>query len=367
MLKKKLKFCYVHDWLINVGGAEYVLQEFLKIKPAKVYTLIYKHDTLKFLQLKSITVEATFLNKIPKIESFYRNLLPFFPLVTKLKKIKGYDVIITSAHAISNWFCFENKSYVISYCHTPMRYIWTQIDNYYNYLPNYKKFFFKLFLNYLRKVDLKSSRRVNLFIVPSTSVMKRVKNIYNREAVVLSPPVYVKKIKFEPTQKDDYYIFVGRLDIPYKKVDILIKAFNHLKKKLLIIGDGFDRKTLENMAGENIKFLGWKSKEEVFYYMKRAKALILPSEEDFGIVAVESQACGTPVIAYGKGGVIDTVIPFQTGIFFEKQDVDSIINIIEKFEKLQREFNPALIRKNAEKFDVSIFREKFTSLIEKSL
>ena len=364
-MRKGLEVCYVHDWLVNLGGAEFVLKEMIKIKPGVVYTLIFKEKTVESLRMNRSQIRAILTNKVPLLTRNYRNLLPLFPFLTKIKKINRYPLVITSSHAISNWFNFEKGQKIISYCHTPMRYIWTHTENYLNNLSGFKKLVFKSCLNYLRKIDLRESKKVSLFIAPSTAVRDRISEIYKREAVVIHPPVDVSSIPNVSYKKEDFYLFVGRLDIPYKKVDVLIRAFNENKRKLIIIGSGFDEDKLKSMAKYNIKFLGWKSKKEIFVYMKMAKALILPSEEDFGLVAVEAQGCGTPVIAFGKGGALDTVIPYKTGVFFHQQSEESLNSAIEEFEKVESDFNPRLIRENSKRFDSHVFNEKFLSLLDK--
>ena len=359
-----IKVAYSHDWLVRFAGAESVLKEMLQIYKGKIYTLFYRREILKELGITETEIQASFLNELPLVEKYYRNLLPLFPIGISSLKVENVDILISSSHAVANGIRKDKDIFHISYCHTPMRYIWTHKDFYLQNLPSYKSFLLKGIIPILRKWDLQVSKNIDLFIATSTAVQERIKEIYNRNSIIIHPPVKVKELqKFFSPKKEDYYIYVGRLDIPYKRVDLVIKAFNKLKKKLIVVGDGFDKEELQKLAGKNIKFVGWKSRTILAKYLAKAKALILPSEEDFGIVAVESQACGTPVIAYAKGGVLDTVIPYKTGILFRKQEENHLIDAIEEFEKISSSFSPNEIVKNALKFDSHIFRENFRNLI----
>lgn len=362
------RIAYAHDWLVKVAGAENVLKEMLQVYRGKIYTLFYKREVLKELGLTTEEVSASFLHILPYVEKYYRNLLPLFPIGISFLTVKEADILVSSSHAVANGISKPDSIFHISYCHTPMRYIWTHKDYYLRNLPKLKKDIFRLFIPIFQAWDVKVANRVNLFVATSSAVKGRIKKIYKKDAVVLHPPVRSKEFsKFFRSNKEDYYIYVGRLDIPYKRVDLVIKAFNKLNKKLLIVGDGFDKEKLKSISKENIKFLGWKKGKELCEILSKAKALILPSEEDFGIVSVEAQACGTPVIAFAKGGALDTVVPNKTGLFFYEQKEDNLIQIIEEFEKIHKHFSPYEIKENAMKFDSEIFREKFRKLIREHL
>jgi len=360
------KIAYAHDWIVRTAGAENVLKEMLQVYKGRVYTLFYKKEVLKELGLTPEEVSASFLNNLPYIEIYYRNLLPFFPIGISSLTVREADILISSSHAVANGISKQDGIFHISYCHTPMRYIWTHKHYYFNSLPKFKKYIFKFIIPFLQKWDTKIANKVDLFVATSSAVKERIKKIYGKDAIIVHPPVRSREFShFFQLKKNDYYVYAGRLDIPYKRVDLVIRAFNKLNKKLIIIGDGFDKEKLKKISKSNIKFLGWKKEKELCKILAGAKALILPSEEDFGIISVEAQACGTPIIAYAKGGALDTVIPYKTGLFFYKQEEDDLIQVIEEFEKNYKEFSSYEAKENALKFDTEIFKDRFKKLIRK--
>jgi glycosyltransferase involved in cell wall biosynthesis len=363
------QICFVHDWLVQIAGAEHVLIELLRIYPTEVFTLFYCENTVKEIVkltgISKLKLQATFLQKVPKVRKLYKSLLPLFPLAIESLNLNNYDIVFSLSHAIAKGVKTHRNQLHICYCHTPMRYIWHLYDSYYNYGNYLSKMGLKLFRKYLQKWDVKTSKNVDIFLVPSTAVKERVRKIYNRNSIVVPPPVNVDK--FNPSfVKDKYFIFVGRLDIPYKKVNIVIEAFSKLKdQKLIVVGSGSDEQKLKEMASSNIEFVGWKTGDELINYISKARALILPSEEDFGLVSVEAQACATPVIAYGKGGAIDTVIDGKTGVLFYEQTVEALISAIDHFLRHEDSFDLKNIRKNSLKFSSKNFQNRIKSIISK--
>ncbi len=358
-----IKIAYTHDWLVRYAGAEVVLSVLEEIHKAPVYTLFYRDACIDKIGIDSSMVFPTFLQNIPFIEYIYRNFLPLYPLAIKSWQLEKYDVIVSSSHAVAKGFKKSENQIHVSYCHTPMRYIWDMYDNYSESLPAYKRPFFKSVRRILCKWDLESSKNVDFFLANSKFVAERIKKIYKRNATVIYPPVDLKKFNLSKI-KDDFYIFVGRIVNVYKKVDVVVKAFNLLGKKLVVVGDGFDLRELRKKARSNIYFTGWLPSSDVANLMARAKALIIPSKDDFGIVSVEAQACGTPVIAFREGGVKETVIDGVTGIFFDKQTPESLINAVQRFE-VERDFDPYTIRKNAFNFSKEKFIVRFISFMQK--
>ena len=355
-----MKLAYTHDWLYKVAGAEEVLKAILDIKKAPVYTLFYNKQTANALGINEIY--PSFLNTLPNIEKTYKNFLPLYPLAVKSWDLQEYDVIISSSHSVAKGFKKREGQIHICYCHTPMRYIWDLYLDYKSSLKPYKRLPFSLTALTLRGWDVKTSKNVDYFIANSKFVAKRIKRIYKRDAEVIYPPVDIDK--FEPEEeKNDYYVFVGRLFNAYKRVDLAIKAFNEMGKKLIVIGDGDDLEYLKSIAKANIEFTGWLNHEEIYPILKKAKALILPSIEDFGIVSVEAQACGTPVVAYFKGGARETVIPFKTGVFFLEDNVSSVIKAVKMLEQNYKCFNVNEMRRNAEKFSKSVFIKRFKKFL----
>jgi len=367
-----MKFAIVHDWIIDIGGAENCLKEIYSLYPmSDVYTLVSKKESLKKLSIPEDKVTNSFISKLPFAKTKYRNYLLFFPLAIEQFDLSEYDVIISSSHAVAKGVLTNSNQLHICYCYTPIRYAW---DLYHHYLKEskldkgLKGFFAKFILHYIRLWDVSTSNRVNYFIAISKYVAKRIKKIYNKDSVVIYPPVDTDEFKVY-TKKENFYLTASRL-VPYKKIDIIVEAFKNMPdKKLIVIGDGPDIKKIKNVAGKskNIEILGYQPFKNLKYYMQRAKAFIFAAEEDFGIIPVEAQACGTPVIAYGKGGVTETVVENKTGVFFYKQTFEDIINAVKKFEKIEDKFDFYIIRKNAEKFSKDRFKKEFKEFVDKKI
>jgi len=368
-LKKRIVL--VHDWLTTIAGAEKVLEAVYELYPSPIYTLIKDEKKLKDSVFENAKIITSFIQKLPFSKTKYRNYLLFFPLAIEQFDLSEYDVVISSSHAVAKGVLTNSNQLHICYCHTPMRYAW---DLYHHYLKEskldrgIKGLFAKLILHYIRLWDISTLNRVDYFIANSKYVAKRIKKIYGRDSIVIYPPVDTDKFEIY-TKKENFYLTACRL-VPYKKVDIIVRAFKNMPdRKLIVIGDGPDIKKIKAIArkSKNIEILGYQSFENLKYYMQRAKAFIFAAEEDFGIIPVEAQACGTPVIAYGKGGVTETVIEKQTGLFFYKQTPEVIMEIIRKFEKIEDRFDPYIIRRNAERFSKQRFKKEFKTFVDKKI
>ena len=274
--------------------------------------------------------------------------------------LTGYDLILSSSHCVAKGVKVPENSLHICYCYTPMRYMWDMFGQYFSSSRFYVKFAAKLIRPYLQKWDVESSKSVDYFIAISEYIRERIKRHYDRDADVIYPPVdtdFYTPADTSQSQIPGYYLIVSAL-VPYKRLDLAIGAFNKLGLKLKIIGSGPDEKRLKKMAGQNIEFLGWCDNETLRRHYRACKALLFPGEEDFGIVPVEAQACGKPILAYKKGGVLETVKEGTIGMFFERQDVDSIIATVKRFENAK--FEASVIRNNSEKFS----RRKFVETIK---
>ncbi|WP_041723533.1 glycosyltransferase family 4 protein [Dictyoglomus thermophilum] len=360
-----MKVAVVHDWIVNIGGAEKVLKAILEIFPdADVYTLVYLKNTVKKLGIES-KIYPSFINGLPFAKEKYSYYLPLMPLAVEQFDLSQYDLVISSSHCVAKGILTKSYQIHVCYCHTPMRYIW---DLYFSYLKDQKlekgikNIFVRLVFHYLRMWDVLSANRVDYFIANSQNVADRIKKIYRRDPVVIYPPVDVEL--FSPSdKKEDYFIVLSRL-VPYKKVDLVVEVFNDLKLPLLVIGDGEDMQKIKKMARENIKILGWQEDSVVREYLSKAQALIFASEEDFGIVPVEAQACGTPVIAYKRGGAKETVIEGETGIFFEEQNGESLKEAVLRFLREKDSFKKEKLIENAKRFSKERFKIEFKSYIE---
>ena len=364
-----IKTVLVHDWLTTLAGAERVLEAIYEIYPSPIYTLVKNEEILKNSIFGKADIRTSFLQKFPKAKTKYRNYIMFFPLAIEQFDLSEYDIIISSSHAVAKGVLTSSNQLHICYCHTPIRYAW---DLYHQYLidsgltKGIKSFLAKFILHYIRIWDYTTANRVDYFIANSKYIARRIKKIYGKDSTVIYPPVDVNKFEVY-TKKENFYLTASRI-VPYKKIDLIVEAFSYMPdKKLVVIGDGPDLEKIKKKAGKNVEILGYQPFEILKDYMQRAKAFIFAAEEDFGIVPVEAQACGTPVIAYGKGGVTETVIDGKTGIFFEEQTVESLIKAIKNFEKKEELFNPLEIRKNAEKFSKERFKKEFKEFVNKKI
>ena len=330
-----MKIAIVHDWLTNMGGAEQVVINFNQIyKDAPIYTTFYNPNNLDS-KLRDLDVRTSFLQK-DKMVTNHKKYFPLMPLAFKKFDLGKYDVVLSSSSCCAKGVKAKNGIH-ICYCHTPMRYAWGKNEDYVKNMNIIKKTMVNCLLFLMRKWDKKSSKRVDYFIANSSEVQKRIKKCYNRESVVINPPVRCNLFNISDID-GDYYFIVSRL-VPYKRFDLAVKACSELGKKLVIIGDGTEKEELMQMANENIIFMGKQPDDVVKKYMSECKALLFPGEEDFGITPVEAMACGRPVICYGKGGVLDTVIDGKTGVYFEEQTVESLKKAILKFENMKFDKN----------------------------
>jgi glycosyltransferase involved in cell wall biosynthesis len=368
---KPRKVAIIHDWLIGVGGAEKVLSQLLIIYPdADIFcALDFLDDTNRNNLLQGKKATTTYLNKIPFAKKYYRFLIPLFYRSIEKLPLDGYDLIISSSHSIAKGVKSNSDQQHFCYCHTPMRYVWNMKKTYLESLPFFVKPFAMKQFKRLRTWDLENSNRVDHFIANSTFIASRIKNNYQRESTVIHPPVddFFYRLPETPVpvaERESFFLVVSRL-VNYKKIDLIVAAFNQMPNhKLVIIGAGPQSKKIKKMANSNITMLGYQSKDSVRHYLQEAQAIVVAAIEDFGITSLQAQACGTPVIALGYGGYLDSVIPNKTGVFFNQQTVPSLIEGIQKFENIKVNLDYLEIRKQAEKFGNELFRTKIQSFIE---
>jgi len=366
-----VKTAIVHDWLVNYAGAERVLEQIIQLYPsADLFSLIDFLPEAERTFILDKTVRTSFMQKLPFAKKKYRSYLPLMPLAVEQFDLSGYDLIISSCHAVSKGVLTKSCQLHICYCYTPIRYAW---DLYHQYLKEsglnagLKGFFAKLSLHYIRMWDYTAAGRVNYFVADSDFIAERIKRIYGRDAVVIYPPVDIDAFHLSPLKKEDFYFTASRM-VPYKKIDLIVEAFSKMPgKKLIVAGDGPDFRKIKSKAARNVEFLGHQTADMLRVYLQRAKAFVFAAEEDFGIIPVEAQACGTPVIAYGRGGARETVIGNETGIFFGEQNVESLISAVNNFEKNQDAFSMAVVRKNAERFGKERFKAEFKAFVEEKM
>ena len=356
----KIKVAIVHDWLTNYGGAERVVEAFLEIFPnADIYTSVYNEKNMGEIFPKE-KVKTTFLQKIPKATKIYTKLLPLMPRTFERFDLSEYDLVISSSSSCAKGVITSHNTLHVSYIHSPMRYAW---DLYYDYYKNsgiITKLFMELFMPKIRQWDVLNTTRIDCLLANSNYVSKRTKKYYRRDSDVIYPPVNTEFFSPNNKEAEDFYVVFSRF-VSYKRIDLAINACNQLGKNLIVIGDGEQREYLKSLAGDKTVFTGRISDKEVRDYLQRCKAMIFSAEEDFGIVPVEVQACGRPVIAYGKGGAKETVIDGITGVHFEEQSVESLVEAISRFEKLS--FEQDKILENAESFS----KERFKREIEEKI
>lgn len=359
-----MNIALVHDWLPFMGGAERVVTNFLEVfKGAPIYTSIYNRERLEGI-LRDSDIHGSFLQNIKSARKDHRKFLPLMPTAFESFDLNKYDVILSSSSSCAKGIITKPSTCHICYCHSPMRYAWEFYYEYIEGLSKLKKFIIKYIMNYMRIWDSASSNRVDYFIANSQNVANRIWKYYKRECVVICPPVRSKFFEIGEN-KSDYFLIVSRLQ-EYKRVDLAIDTFNDLKLPLIIIGDGPMRdKLVKRVTSNNIKFLGRQSNEVIKKYYSEAKGFLFPGEEDFGITPLEAQASGTPVIAFKKGGALETVVEDKTGVFFSEQTVSSMKDAIHRFNKMS--FNKQDIRSHAESFDEEIFKDKIRDFVlEKS-
>lgn len=356
-----MKTAIVHDWLISLGGAEKVLFAILDIYPSPVFTLIKSDQTFQDQRINLSDVKTSFIQSLPFSVTAYRNYLPLFPRAIQQFDLQSYDLVISSSHAVAKGVKIHPHQLHICYCHTPFRYVWDLHDHYMKTIKGIKGYLGKIVCSHLKKWDFKTANHVDHFIANSHYVANRIQRNYNRHSHVIYPPVATHLFR-DNVDKRDFYLTASRL-VSYKRIDVIVEAFRKMpKKQLYIIGEGPEEKKLKQHSASNIHFLGFQSDFKLREYLKRAKAFIFAAEEDFGIVPVEAQAAGTPVIAYGKGGALETVIPFKTGIFFDEQTPEKIQQAVKQFEDMT--FNTDEIRLNAARFSESRFKKEMQKFIE---
>jgi len=355
----------VHDWLPVYAGAERVLEQMIQVFPeSMIYSLIdfIEEEQRDFLQGRP--VETSFIQRLPFARRFYRYYLPVAPIAIEQFDLTDHDVVVSSSYAVAKGVLTRSDQLHISYVHSPMRYAW---DLYHDYMQQdgtgwIRGLVARIVLHYLRLYDVTTAPRVDLFVANSQHVARRIWKTYRRQARVIYPPVDVDRFSLQ-TSKDNFYLTMSRL-VPYKRVDLIVRAFTEMPdKELIVIGDGPELAAIKRLAGPNVTVLGYQPDDAVTYYMENARAFVYAAEEDFGIVPVEAQACGTPVIAYGRGGVQETVVPGKTGVFFSEQTVEHLKASVDEFERIQSSLDPADIRAQAERFAVPRFREAFSRLV----
>lgn len=369
-----IKIAIVHDWLVTYAGSERVLEQILALYPeADLFTLIDFLPEAKRDFLGGRVAKTSFLQKLPLAKSKYRQYLPLMPLAIEQFNLSGYDLVISSSHAVAKGVITVPGQLHIAYIHTPMRYAWN-LQNQYLHESGLDKGWKKLIAQYclhrMRIWDLRSNRHIDQFLANSRFVADQIEKFYHRQAKIIYPPVATTEFTLG-APKEDFFLTASRM-VPYKKMDLVVEAFTGLpERRLVVIGDGPDYAKIAAKAKGNVQFLGYQPTSVLKEYLQKAQAFVFAAEEDFGILPVEAQACGTPVIAYGRGGVLETIQgldqPQPTGVFFAEQTPAALIQAIQLFEEKAALISPETCRANALRFSKERFREEFGQFIEEQV
>jgi glycosyltransferase involved in cell wall biosynthesis len=357
-----MRIAVVHDYFTQMGGAEKVAEELYCMLPnPSLFATVALPDRMP-PRLQDIEVGTSWMQKLPKIKDYYRLYFALYPFAVGSMDLSGYDLVVSSSSGYAKGVRTASDAIHVCYCHTPMRWAWS--------LQSYSKresfglsqrALLPMFICELRRWDEKASRQPDHFVANSQAVADRIRRVYKRSAEVIHPPVETGR--FRPSgQTEDYYLVLSRL-VSYKRIDLAVKACNQRKKKLLVIGAGPDRQSLEAMAGPYVNFLGRASDEQVEYYAARCRALLFPGEEDFGMAPLEVAAAGRPTIAYRAGGALETIVENGTGLFFDHQTPESLGDAIETFERQQ--WSPAALRNHSKAFSVPVFHDRFRSFLKR--
>lgn len=369
-----MKCALVHEWLTPAatGGSELVVREILQHIDADLYALIDFESTNPESYLFNRSIGTTFLQHFPFARNGVQKYLPLLPLAIEQLDLREYDAILSSSHAVAKGIITSPQQMHVCYCHTPMRYAWELT---FDYLASSRMgrgipgLLTRYLLHRIRQWDAVSANRVDYFIANSKHTARRIWRCYRRPAEVIYPPVNIERFSLE-TQKEDFYLTVSRL-VSYKQVSLIVRAFNHLGRPLVVIGSGPELAMLRKLAQPNVQFLGSQPDRVVEQYMSKAKAFVYAACEDFGIALVEAQACGTPAIAYGAGGALETVLDIQkhpntgTGLFFSSQTETALIQALEFFETSKKLFDPEMARLNASQFAPKIFANRYLGFLER--
>lgn len=377
-----MKIALIHDWLTGMRGGEKCLEVFCEQFPdATLMTLLHVPGSVS-ATIEKMNIQTSWIQKMPGVAKYYRHYLPLFPTAIEEFDLREYDLVLSSSHCVAKGVLVHPETQHVCYCHTPMRYVWSMYQDYFGpaRVRGLSRFVIALSSNYLRMWDVLSAQRVHYFIANSQHVRRRIQHYYQREAEVIYPPVDLTHTQLA-TPHDDYYLIVSAL-VPYKRIELAIAAFNQLNRRLVIVGTGGEAQRLKKMTqSKQIEFVGWASGAELQKYYAGCRALIFPGEEDFGIVPVEAQAYGKPVIAFARGGARETVAGIMpaatgqyprpsastnaTGVFFQASTASALVAAILQSEKI--EFDAATIRAQAQKFDRAVFRAKIQHFLsEKS-
>lgn len=357
-----MKVAIIHYWLVGMRGGEKVIEALCEMYPqADIFTHVYVPEMLSD-RIRRHRIIPTFINALPRSHKMYKTYLPLMPIALEHLDLRGYDLIISSESGPAKGIVPPADALHVCYCHTPMRYIWNMYHDYRSSAGLITRLMMPPLAHYLRMWDVTSASRVDSFVANSRTVANRIKRYYGADSVVIHPPVDTKAFAIaQPSELEDYYLMAGEL-VSYKRPDLAVRAFNELKQNLVVIGGGEMLEELRRIAGPTVKVMGSQPFEVLREHYAKCRALIFPGEEDFGMVPVEAMASGRPVVAFGRGGAVETVVSGMTGVFFAEQTVQSIIAAIQSLAGT--EFQPDDIAGHAQKFGRDQFFQKMRAHID---
>jgi len=360
-----MRVALVHYWLVGMRGGEKVLEALCELYPgADIFTHVFDPD-LSSDVIRAHRISTSFIDRLPFSRKAYPRYLPLMPLALEQLDLRGYDLIISSESGPAKGIIPDQNAVHLCYCHSPMRYLWNMYRDYYEGSGPVTRMLMPPLSHYLRAWDVTSSHRVDRFAANSRTVANRIRRYYNRPADVIHPPVDTESFQPAPASEvDDYYLMVGEL-VRYKRPDLAVEAFNRMNARLVVIGRGEMLDELKKQAGPTVEVLGSQPMDVLQHHYARCRALIFPGEEDFGIVPLEAMASGRPVIAYGKGGATETVVAGRTGLFFERQTVEDLVEAVHRLEVMP--FDPAASVARAAEFGRDVFKKKFKAFADRAL
>jgi glycosyltransferase involved in cell wall biosynthesis len=375
---QSLRVALVHDWLTGMRGGEKCLEVFCEIFPqADIYTLLHVKGSVS-PTIEKHPIKTSWVQRLPGVERKYRHYLPLFPRAIKGLSLEGYDLILSSSHCVAKGVSVPAGALHIAYIHTPMRYVWDMYEVYFGKQSTAgwpAKVVMPIIRPFLQKWDIRSNEGVHHFLANSEHVRRRIQNYYGRSAQVIPPPVDTGTFDLAPNP-GDYYLIVTAL-APYKRIDLAIQAFNRMQKPLIIVGTGPLKTELQRLSGKTVSWLGWQTPEELKRLYGGCRAFVFPGEEDAGITPLEAQASGRPVVAFGRGGALETVVSlseflvgrkdFFSGVFFPEQTEESLIRAVDDLETHTHRLNPEKIRAHALTFDRQVFKERIIKTILEKL
>lgn len=365
MKSAEVKIALAHHWFLNVSGGERVCSAIYEtLDNPDVFCILAREEGLPG-NMRSAVVRQSFIEHLPGAARYHRYYAALFPLAVESLDVRDYDLVVSSDSAAMKGIITRPDTCHICYCHSPMRYAWSMAHEYMRGRGHLMRGVMSVVMHYLRLWDHCAASRVDYFVCNSHTVRERIRKYYRRDAKIIYPPCDVEGVG-DTAGEDGYYLFVGRL-VDYKRADLAVKSFSRSGRRLVVVGNGPQERFLKSIASRNVEFLGWVHDEELRSLYARCRAVVFPGEEDFGIVPVEAQACGKPVIAYGRGGATETVIPGETGLWFREQTPEALDSAVSEFERSMDSFDPGIIRRHAEKFNSDRFKREFRDFTESCL